>query len=152
MRGRVTTMVVAVGVLALQPSVGAQVPEHITEVPKAAYAYGSQSGVSPQSDAEDFACAVQWDVWSTAFISKAVPREIEDALPYEVGAYQSNLAKTEWRNKVARSRETTPMLVMIDLIKKTPARQARQDRVSKGLQGDKNALFRAVMNLATCQP
>jgi hypothetical protein len=123
----------------------------ITDVPAKGYADGKASGLSPQTDGEDFDCAVYWDVWHTAFISKIMPKEIEDALPVQLSDPASDSAKMAWRNKVAEAQETTSMLAMISIIEKTPIRNGFQAKMEAGLQGDADKLFSVTQSLGICQ-
>jgi hypothetical protein len=122
----------------------------IENIPSAGYNYGVESGITPQTEAEAFDCAVAWDVWHTAYAGKFMPVIIEEALPYPLKDITTASTRSAWQAIVAKNNGTSPMLALIAIIDKTPQREKAQNQLMSGLKGDKTALFRTAMMLGNC--
>lgn len=116
----------------------------------AGFEQGTNSGVSPVTESEEFRCAVQWDVWNIAYAANALKPEMERTLPSALSRGSTTTTRDEWRQAIAHNMDTTPMLAMIEIIKPTRSRTQSQDQLLAGLRGDKIALFRTASSLGTC--
>jgi hypothetical protein len=123
----------------------------LNDVPKAGFDYGVDVGLSPQTNREDFHCAVVWDVWNIAYAGNLLDPEIELQLPAAMSRSRTTATKEAWQKAVAKNMGTTPMLAMIEIIKQTDRRMGVQNNLLTGLRGDKKALFTLASDLATCR-
>lgn len=111
---------------------------------------GASSGLSPQTDGENFDCAVSWDVWHSAFAGNLIPATIEQNLPSDLSRGVTTTTRNEWRQVVAKAQSTTPILALIKIIEPTKQRNKTQNQVIEGLRGDTAQLFRITNTLGIC--
>jgi hypothetical protein len=116
----------------------------------AGFEAGKATGLSPQTDSEDFTCALNWDVWFTTFVSGQMVANIEQNLPSELSRGGSTTARDEWTQIIAINQDTTDMLARISLLDRSDRRQNIEKFVAAGLSGDKGRLYSHAYNLGTC--